>query len=123
MKITIKKVAILLYFIMFIVSGFTKIFGFTKKTKFLQSLTGLPYQINALGMLGVILLEIIGSLIIIYYVWFNNINRKYVKYVNILFLLFLVVVTCLYHPPNKQLIPFLSNLTTFSGLLLIYVTL
>ena len=35
-------------------------------------------------------------------------------------LAFMIVVTPLYHPPHKQIIAFLSNVTTFAGLLLIY---
>ena len=32
--------------------------------------------------------------------------------------IFYIVVTIIYHPPGKSVIPFLSNLTTFAGLLL-----
>lgn len=115
------KIAVVLFFIMFIYSGFNKIFKFQKKVITLSKKTHLPMFINQLGMILVILLEIIGSIIIIIY-FINNslINKDLVKFVNIIFLLFLVVVTFLYHPPSKSLIPFLSNMTTFAGFLLIY---
>ena len=117
----LKQISILLFFLMFLYSGFNKIFNFNKKIMNLKLKTNLPYSINTFGLILVILLEIIGSLIIILYFFDKNLIKKYiVKFVNILFLLFLIVVTFLYHPPTDKLIPFLSNLTTFSGLLYIY---
>ena len=125
-SLTIPKVAVLLFFVMFVYSGVMKISGFTKKTKGLSKKTGLPYPINELGMLGVILLEVLGSLIIISYFWDQKdifgirLEKEYMQYLLQIYLLFLIVVTFLYHPPTEKLIPFLSNVTTFGGLLLIY---
>ena len=125
-SVTIPKVAVLLFFVMFVYSGVMKITGFAKKTKGLSKKTGLPYPINELGMLGVILLEVVGSLIIISYFWglkdiFGiRLEKEYMEYLVKIYLLFLIVVTFLYHPPTDKLIPFLSNITTFGGLLLIY---
>ena len=119
--IDIKKIAVLLFFIMFIYSGFNKIPNFVKNTKGLATITGLPSPFNELGMIGVIILEIIGSLVLIYYLWGGKmIPKEIVKYISLTFLAFLVVVTPLYHPPTQKVIPFLSNVTTFAGLLLIY---
>ena len=106
---------------MFIYSGFSKIKNFQKKVSTLQSKTHLPHIINVLGMFGVMTLEVFGSLIMIAHFY----NPKLLpfsltKLVNVLFILFLVVVTILYHPPWDKKIPFLSNLTTFAGLLIIY---
>lgn len=119
-KSTIHKLAILLFFIMFIYSGFNKIVRFNKKVNNLSKKTGLPYLVNQFGVIGVILLELIGSFIILYYFFGGNINKKLVKKVCELYLLFLIVVTLLYHPPTDKMIPFLSNVTTFGGMLLIY---
>ncbi len=125
MKLTISKVGILFFFIMFVYSGFGKIMNFQKKCKGLAKKTNLPYPMNELGMIGVILLEIIGALIIVSYFWFPQMTQKYikkeyVKYICLLFILFMIVVTPLYHPPHKQIIAFLSNVTTTGGFLLIY---
>ena len=125
MNITIAKIGILFFFIMFIYSGFGKIMNFQKKTKGLAKKTHLPYPMNELGMIGVILLEIIGALIIVSYFWFPEMTQKYIKkdyikYICQLFIAFMIVVTPLYHPPNKQIIAFLSNVTTTGGFLLIY---
>lgn len=125
MNITIPKIGVLLFFIMFIFSGVGKIMNFQKKTKGLAKKTNLPYPMNELGMIGVILLEIIGALIIVGYFWFPQITQKYiqkeyVKYICLSFIAFMIVVTPLYHPPHKQIIAFLSNVTTTGGFLLIY---
>jgi uncharacterized membrane protein YphA (DoxX/SURF4 family) len=119
------KIAVLLFFIMFIYSGFGKITSFQKKTKGLSKKTGFPYPINELGMIGVILLEIIGSIIIVSYFLDKEktqkyITKQYIRYICLLFIAFMIVVTPLYHPPHKQIIAFLSNVTITSGLLLIY---
>ena len=106
---------------MFIYSGINKIFKFKNKVKVLEKKTKLPNIINVMGMISVILLEIIGSMIIILY-FINNkiINKNITKFINFIFLIFLFVVTLLYHPPTDKIIPFLSNVTTFGGLLYIY---
>ena len=134
----ITPLAIFLFFIMFIYSGIMKILRFPDKILILRKKTGLPYPINELGMIGVIILEIIGSLSIVYY--FTNgimkkgklisreeeifggikISTEYIKYLVKIYLLFMVVVTFIYHPPWANAIPFLSNVTTFAGFLLIY---
>ena len=112
---------IVLFFIMFIYSGFSKIKNFQKKVSILQSKTHLPHIINVLGMFGVMTLEVFGSLIMIAH-FFNPrlLPFNLTKLVNVLFILFLIVVTMLYHPPWDKKIPFLSNLTTLAGLLIIY---
>lgn len=119
-NLNVKKVAIVLFFIMFIYSGVNKIFNFSKKTLTLSKKTNLPSPLNEIGMVGVILLEIIGSLLIIYYFFGGNINKNIIKTILKIYLLFLIVVTLLYHPPTDKMIPFLSNVTTFGGMLLIH---
>ena len=119
-QLTIKQVAVVLFFIMFVYSGIRKIPNFVKNTKGLSKKTGLPFPMNEMGMIGVILLEIIGSLIIVYYFLGGNVSKEIVKRICEIYLLFLIVVTFLYHPPTDKMIPFLSNVTTFGGLLLIY---
>ena len=79
MNITIPKIGVLFFFIMFVYSGVGKIMNFQKKCKGLAKKTNLPYPINELGMIGVILLEIIGSLIILSYFWFPEKTQKYIK--------------------------------------------
>ncbi len=119
-KSNIQKTAIVFFFIMFIYSGLNKILSFEDKVITLKKKTNLIYPINELGMIGVILLEIVGSLLILYYFFGGKINKEIIKKICYIYFAFLIVVTFLYHPPHKKIIPFLSNLTTFGGLLLIY---
>ena len=123
-KNIILNLSIILFFIMFIYSGIDKILSFDKQVDKLEQKTKLPTVINQLGMIGVIILEIIGSLLIIDYFLFGNTPKLLAKYVLYIFLLFMIVVTIMYHPPTsfkmRKITPFLSNITTFAGFLLIY---
>tara|TARA_B100000575_G_C23071564_1_gene617233 strand:- start:943 stop:1317 length:375 start_codon:yes stop_codon:yes gene_type:complete len=119
-KSTIQKIAIILFFIMFVYSGFMKIVNFSKKTSVLSTKTNLPFPINELGMIGVILLEIVGSLLIVYYLFYGGLDKKMIQRICQAYIIFLIVVTYMYHPPWDKAIPFLSNVTTTGGLLLIY---
>ncbi len=111
---------VVLFFIMFIYSGISKIKNFHKKVLILQSKTHLPHIINILGMFGVMVLEVFGSLIMISHFYNPKLLPiELTKMVSILFILFLIVVTMLYHPPWDKKIPFLSNLTTLAGLFMI----
>lgn len=120
----LKTLSIVLFFTMFLYSGSHKILKFNKKVNVLEKKTRLPHIINVLGMIGVIILEIIGSLLMIMY-FINNklVNKHIIRFINLVFLAFLIVVTLLYHPPTDKMIPFLSNMTTFAGLLYIYADL
>lgn len=117
----LEKISLLFFFIMFIYSGFSKILNFSKKVSTLANKTGLPYSINVLGMIGVIVLEIIGSLILLFdEIYPNKIPLWMIKMIYLIYMAFMIVVTLLYHPPGKAMIPFLSNLTTFGGFMYIY---
>ena len=56
MKLRLESLALTFFFVMFIYSGFTKILHFTVKNQ-----NKVPLLINQLGMIGVIVLEIVGS--------------------------------------------------------------
>ena len=71
-------------------------------------------------MIGVIILEVIGSLYIVYYFLYGGLDKEIIQKICQAFIVFLIVVTYLYHPPWDKMIPFLSNVTTTGGLLLIY---
>ena len=119
-----QQLSVILFFVMFIYSGINKIYNFSKKVNVLSAKTGLPLIVSQLGMLCVIILELIGSsIIILYFFKCKYVDFNLVKIINNLFLLFLIVVTFLYHPPWQTPIPFLSNLTTFAGLLLLRIIL
>jgi len=121
MPLSGKQLSVCLFFVMFVYSGVLKILNFDKKVDVLGKKTMLPKSINIMGMIGVILLEIFGSIIIVV----DRLNENIVpdlliKLIYGLYFAFLVVVTLLYHPPSSHMIPFLSNVTTFGGLLYIF---
>ena len=121
MPLSGKQLSVCLFFVMFVYSGVLKILNFDKKVDTLGKKTMLPKSINIMGMIGVILLEIFGSIIIVV----DRLNENIVpdlliKLIYGLYFAFLVVVTLLYHPPSSHMIPFLSNVTTFGGLLYIF---
>ena len=121
MQFSGKQLSVCLFFIMFVYSGVMKVINFDKKVDILGKKTLLPKTLNILGMIGVILLEIIGSIVLVFDTLYENtVSEQIIKFIYILYFIFLVVVTFLYHPPNSQMIPFLSNVTTFGGLLYIY---
>ena len=117
-------IATILIFIMFIYSGVDKIMNFNSKVQTLDTKLDkkLPLWFVNLSMVLVIILEIIGSIIIILRVLYlknpelSKILLPLSNAVLIFFLSFLIIVTALYHPPNKGIIPFLSNCTTFGGI-------
>ena len=116
--------AVVLMFIMFIYSGIDKILNFKSKVQTLDNKfnSKIPVILSNIAMILVILLEIVGSIIVIMSVaYINNLEISKIllplcKIVLILFLVFLFVVTLIYHPPDKAMIPFLSNCTTFGGI-------
>ena len=116
--------AVVFMFIMFIYSGIDKILNFKSKVQILDNKfnSKIPVLLSNIAMILVIILEIVGSIIVIMSVaYINNpeiskILLPLCKIVLILFLVFLVVVTLIYHPPDKGMIPFLSNCTTFGGI-------
>jgi hypothetical protein len=127
----IKCVAIFLMSIMFLWSGLDKIVKFQKKVSVLAKKTGLPSSISSIGMFLVILLETFGFIILLEYYCNKYILSKFihpfippkqlVKYILVSILIFLVVVTFIYHPLDlNKPIPFLSNLTTFGAFLYLY---
>lgn len=134
-----KNHGILLASLMFIWSGINKIFNFNKKVKTLSKKTKLNNTLSSIGMVLVILLELVGFVFLIEYFYqkqtvynvFSQINRlvvlsqkQLIQIILLLTLIFLVVVTLIYHPfDHKKPIPFLSNLTTFGLFLYVYADL
>lgn len=133
----LKIIGIILASIMFIWSGCNKILNFNKKVSILQKKIGLGENICRVGMILVIVLEIIGFLFLIEYFLkrsylyriFDKLNiftkisqEELIQIILLLILLFIFVVTIIYHPFDiKKPIPFLSNLTTFGLFLYVYI--
>ena len=73
-------------------------------------------------MILVIILEIVGSVLLLVDSFNKNtyVSKDIINMIYIQFMVFLVVVTMLYHPPGTSMIPFLSNLTTLGAFAYIY---
>ena len=130
-----QTIFVYLFFLMFIVSGANKIKHYPCKIKVLQKKINVSKTVASVGMISVILLEIIGSLLILAYfsifpfIKNNKDDQKNQKKRRVwpkmalaivfLFMVFMFAVTAIYHPPTRKKIfniPFLSNLTTLAGL-------
>ena len=126
-----KKLAIILTSIMFIQSGINKENNFGKKVSTLVNKTGWPEWFSTLGMILVILLEIIGFIILIDYFCETNVltpvlskiidMKKLANLILLSVILFIALVTVIYHPPEAgKMIPFLNNLSLFGLFLYLY---
>ena len=122
-------IASILFFIMFIYSGYDKIIHFNDKIKSLDSKISkyikLPEILLKFGMILVILLEIIGPIIILTRMILGKNSPNILKILSDItfgcYILFLIIVTLIYHPPNDKIIPFLSNCTTLGGIILMFI--
>jgi len=118
----------ILFFTMFMYSGIDKIKYFNDKVNTLNAKLDSKFPIKLLnfGMGCVIVLEIIGTLIILSRIIMGknspHILNIFSNITFILFILFLIAVTLLYHPfSSKKPIPFLSNCTTIAGLIFLFI--
>jgi len=119
----------ILFFVMFVFSGYDKIIHFNDKIKSLNNkllkYIKLPDSLLKFGMILVILLEIIGPIIILTRMILGknspNILKIFSNITFICYILFLIFVTLIYHPPNDKIIPFLSNCTTLGGIIIMFI--
>ena len=129
--VSLKQLAFILVSIMFVWSGFGKISSFNSNVTGLTKKTGLPSALCSIGMFLVVILEIVGFIVLLEY--FLNIKgvsglfssilsqKQLSKYILVCVLLFLVVVTLIYHPFSfSSPYPFLKNLSLFGAFLYIY---
>ena len=118
-----KKIGLILFSIMFLWSGFSKIQHFDKNVASLIKKTNWNVDFCKLAMSLVILLQIVGIALIIDYNTWNilNLDKKLIGLIILSLLIFIAIVTLIYHPLNiNKPIPFLSNLSLFGLLLYVY---
>ena len=118
----------ILFFAMFLISGIDKIKYFNDKVNTLNTKLKSIFNIKLLqiAMILVIALEILGPIIILLRILLGKkspvILNILTNIVFVLFILFLVVVTLIYHPFSlEKSIPFLSNCSTLSGLIFLFI--
>ncbi len=115
-------IASILLLSMFVLSGFQKILTFEKTIDNVANKLSFNMQVTQLGVIVVILLEILAPIIILYYLTYAN-YAEYAKYAIWLLVIFTIVVTFMYHPPDLtsyyKSIPFWANMSLLGGLLLL----
>lgn len=113
-----------LIILIFLLSGYDKIFNVNSLAIGLQKKIGfnLPLIFFIIVIIAVILLEIIGSLTILYSAYVNkNEYKKYAKYSVIGLIIFTVLATILYHMPpyGSEYYSFIKNVSIIGGLSLL----
>lgn len=110
---------------MFFISGLHKVFTLDKTVNNLQSKINIQMNLAKIGIYIVILLEIIAPILIIY----NIITKKYrdyAKYSVWSLIIFTIIVTFIYHPPDfsnyYKSVAFWANISLIGGLLLLQKT-
>lgn len=108
---------------MFFVSGFDKLFNFTKVVNGLQKRLGnmtMPLMVYQILITGAILIEIVCPMVILYSSLIRNKkNNKMGMYASIMLIVFTITATLFYHfPPTTSVkyYPFMSNLSLVGGL-------
>lgn len=107
----------LLVLLLFISSGLEKVFSVQSNAKLLQTKIGVPLGLCTLVILGVIVLELVGSGVILYSA--STGSRKNLARISIVgLILFTVLATVLFHMSEPSQI--LKNLSVIGGLILLY---
>jgi uncharacterized membrane protein YphA (DoxX/SURF4 family) len=109
---------------MFFLSGIQKVYKFPNTVDNLRGKIGLnlPDAVYQLLIVLVILLEIMAPVIILYFL-FTNQMKQIAYYAALGLVLFTIVATILYHPPvfmnYYKSLPFWANVSLTGGLLLL----
>jgi uncharacterized membrane protein YphA (DoxX/SURF4 family) len=110
--------------VMFFLSGAQKVRNIDKVATGLQKrfpIKSLPFNFFRASIVGVILLQIFAPVLIVYSIAFDASYRKLASIASVALAIFTVLATLLYHfpPKGKEYYPFISNVTTTGGLLLL----
>ncbi len=116
-----KLISVNVMMIMFFLSGIDKMINFYKISNEFATKTPvkIPIQIAYLAIIVAIIIELAAPILI--NVGLIKKNKKLVLYSTLFLIVFTVLATLLYHfpPIGYQYYPFMSNLTTIGGLMLI----
>ena len=99
--------------LLFITSGLNKVSGFDKSVKYLQSNLNASYEICQLGILLAIIIELVGSGVILHSAATST-NNKYAKLAIKALIVFTIAVAIIFH---KDDIPGFLKCTTIVGAL------
>lgn len=107
--------------ILYIHSGYEKTIDTTKTAKYLQrKLPMLSTNICIFGIILVIILEVFGSLFVLYSAYTGK-YKKEAYYTVIAFIFFNIVVTYIFHNPYEkgEFLNFMKNLSITGGFILL----
>lgn len=111
--------------LMFFLSGFEKIYLFSKSTMKFSKKLSIPLTLAQIIISGVILLEIIAPAIITGYTFTGLITMLPLFKIAVISLIaFTIAATIMYHNPmkgSKNYHAFMSNISTIGGLLALYM--
>ena len=109
---------------LYIYSSYGKIMDINGTAESLHSkllpVVTLPMSLCQLAIIGVIILELFGSLFVVYSIYTKE-YKEYLYNVVLAFIVFNILATILYHFPNgkKELVNFLKNLSITGGFILL----
>lgn len=116
-----KLIPVNIMMIMFFLSGIDKMINFYKISNEFTKKTPMkiPIQLAYMAIIIAIIIELIAPILI--NVGLIKKNKRLVFYSTLSLIVFTVLATLLYHfpPTGYQYYPFMSNLTTIGGLMLI----
>ena len=116
-----KLIPVNIMMIMFFLSGINKMINFYKISNEFTKKTPvkIPIQLAYMAIIIAIIIELIAPILI--NVGLIKKNKRLVFYSTLSLIVFTVLATLLYHfpPTGYQYYPFMSNLTTIGGLMLI----
>ncbi len=113
--------ASVLLVLMYLISGYDKIVDIKGNANSLKNKTGLnlPFNLFILAILIVILLEIVGSISILYSAYTNK-NKKLAYYSTNGLIAFTILASLIYHMPVKlNNYALFKNISVIGGLLLL----
>jgi uncharacterized membrane protein YphA (DoxX/SURF4 family) len=120
MTINKNLLGIFILLLIFFIGGINKITNIKSTAKGLKNKIkiNLPDILYQFIIILVIIFEILAPIIIFQY-FITDQGKILAYYSTILLILFTIIATMLYHPPQKQFNIFMKNLSIIGGLLLI----
>ena len=106
---------------LYLLSAFSKVQNITGTAQYLQSkLTFLPISFCILGIIGVILLQSLGSATILYSAYTNT-YKKLAFYAVLALIAFNIAATAIFHfpPVGDEYLNFVKNLSITGGFILL----
>ena len=106
---------------LYLLSAFSKVQNIEGTAKYLQSkLTFLPIELCIIGIIGVILLQSLGSATILYSAYYNE-YKKLAYYAVLGFIAFNIAATAIFHfpPVGSEYYNFFKNLSITGGFILL----